>query len=98
MSGAARPGRPARLRHRRGRRQVRRHGRAEAGALERADVQQAAFDAEPDATVLHVVEVAMGLQERLRLAARTAGETVDEVMAVALDMRQAEQADQREVL
>ena len=40
----------------------------------------------------------MRFEERERLAERPAGEAVDEVMAVALDVGEAEQRDQREVL
>ena len=40
----------------------------------------------------------MRLEEREALGQRPAGEAVDEVMPVALDVRQAEQRDQREVL
>ena len=40
----------------------------------------------------------MRLHEAHRLRLRAAGEAIDEVVAVALDMRQAHQRDQREVL
>ncbi len=57
-----------------------------------------AFDRQADAPVGLVIEVGMRLEERQALAERPTGEAVDEVVAVALDVGEAEQRDEREVL
>ena len=100
MLGAAHGagGHHCRLRHGGGRRQVGHDGAAEARALERAEREPAADDVQADASVLLDVEVRVRLQEGQALALRPAGEAVDEVVAVALDVGQAEQGDERQVL
>ena len=90
--------RPVGLGHQRRRRQIGDDRAAEARALERAQLQPAVADEEAHAPVVLVIEVGVRLQERQALALRPAGEAVDEVVAVALDVGQAEQRDQRQVL
>ena len=60
--------------------------------------EPAALDAQADAPVGLVIEVGVRLEERQALGLRPAVEAVDEVVAVALDVGQAEQRDQRQVL
>src|SRR4051812_2929713 len=68
------------------RRELRLRGRGEAGAAERAERDPPLLDAQPDAPVRLAVEVGMGGEEGVGLMLGTAGEAVDEMVPVALDM------------
>src|SRR5678815_1163580 len=73
-------------------------GDGEARASEGADGDPAAVDAQPNEIVVADVEIRMRTQKRRLLGCPERGQTTNVVMAVALDVAEPEQRDERQVL
>src|SRR5207244_10141541 len=69
-----------------------------ARGAERADVENATLDAQARLGLAAPVEIAMETRGLVPLAPRAVGEAPDVVMAIALDMRDAEGAHGRQIL
>src|SRR4029079_1904842 len=101
-SGCSCGGRKDLLRRRRRHRtqggEICRAGNGKARTVERAQRQAAVGDPETDVPAGVAVEIGMGRGEGKLLRTRGERHAVDEMMAIALDMAEAEQGDEREIL